>query len=388
MKKSHYLLWSALAMAQAQAYQLPYPPLRAYDCESCATLSHVPLADHWITTHAAMHTPVSNQQKSYSYTKKITAKQLLQGINLNTTGPSAILRVTPLQNKPLPTFYLSRGQQQKMPLKNAASLYSDNETLSSAFPTSPHQLLMQLNADLGSGQLQLQAENVADNDAFLIHVFDKNSPLYLQLATQHLRYQYGDQVTTTINLADEKSTYYIEDIHATLRGPNGEMLPMIVHEDANNQFTASAEINSPLNPHGANWDIQVDITTNFDDVLVTRTGHTSLSYFIPSAAITNIKKINSEPLTFAATVDIATGSRYGLQAVLATKTGKPITTLELAQTGQWLEPGTHLIEFSFDNTQHLKEDQLYLGNLSLLDYGQLKPVYGYEPFLKLSQLVD
>ncbi|PYD07699.1 DUF4785 domain-containing protein, partial [Pseudomonas syringae pv. pisi] len=55
---------------------------------------------------------------------------------------------------------------------------------------------------------------------------------------------------------------------------------------------------------------------------------------------------------------------------------------------QWLEPGKHVLQFTFDNHNQLSDDNLYLGYLRLIDYGQLKTVYQYNQPVKLSQLVD
>ncbi len=62
--------------------------------------------------------------------------------------------------------------------------------------------------------------------------------------------------------------------------------------------------------------------------------------------------------------------------------------LETAQTGTWLEPGIHSVEFTFDNSQQLADDSLYLGYLRLVDYGQLKMIYHYDKPIKLSQLME
>ncbi|MGL5742352.1 MAG: DUF4785 family immunoglobulin-like domain-containing protein [Legionella sp.] len=103
----------------------------------------------------------------------------------------------------------------------------------------------------------------------------------------------------------------------------------------------------------------------------------------------SIKKITSNPLTFEATIDVATASSYALQSVLYAKNtkGKEVT-IETAKSARWLEPGKQTIKFSFDNSQHLAEDHLSIGYLHLTDYGQLKTVYQYDLPIKLSQLLD
>jgi hypothetical protein len=93
-------------------------------------------------------------------------------------------------------------------------------------------------------------------------------------------------------------------------------------------------------------------------------------------------------LTFNATVEVSTASRYSLQGVLFQNKDSSLEAIETAQASIWLEPGTHNIEFIFDNSQQLSEDSLYLGYLRLLDYGQLKMVYHYDRPIKLNTLLE
>ncbi|STY83189.1 Uncharacterised protein [Legionella quateirensis] len=76
----------------------------------------------------------------------------------------------------------------------------------------------------------------------------------------------------------------------------------------------------------------------------------------------SVKKLSSKPLTFVATLDVATASRYALQSVLYRKNGKgEVTPIETSQRAQWLEPGKQVIQFTFDNSNQLADDSLYLG---------------------------
>jgi len=65
-----------------------------------------------------------------------------------------------------------------------------------------------------------------------------------------------------------------------------------------------------------------------------------------------------------------------------------IEPIETSQKAQWLDPGTKVIQFTFDNSNQLSDDSLYLSYLRLTDYGQLKTVYQYNQPIKLTQLVE
>jgi hypothetical protein len=147
---------------------------------------------------------------------------------------------------------------------------------------------------------------------------------------------------------------------------------------------------SDENTHGENWYIEVEVSSLLEDTSYTyRTGHAAFSYSIPSASLISLNKIAAKPLTFTASVDVATGSRYALQAVLFTKNAMGTTIpLETTQSASWLKPGKQNINFSFDNPTQLAEDQLLIGYVRLTDYGQMKTVYQYDQLIKLSQFLD
>lgn len=165
-----------------------------------------------------------------------------------------------------------------------------------------------------------------------------------------MNYQYGDPFVADITLEDPETSYSLGHINVEVN-----------------------VIKAPVD----------------DESAVYRTARVAFSYAIPSASVLSIKKISTSPLTFEATVDVATPSRYGLQSVLFRKNNKdaPIP-LESSQSALWLEPGHQIIQFSFDNSYNLAEDQLALGYFHLTDYGQLKMVYQHDKPVEIGQLMD
>ncbi|MCW8443279.1 DUF4785 family protein [Fluoribacter gormanii] len=385
---------SLFCCAQVNAFTLPQNPVKSYDCEICDSLSHENLQDRWSITATSLNKAESNIQKSYSYEQQVTAAQLRKGIIVPIQAPEALIRIIPLQkNKSLPELQLKSASSKFMSLKEASSLYSQDEAIDESLKIGSHQAMLQIKPELGIGNFVIKSSatdsaNAADN--YLIHVFEKYSLIYLQIEPSALQYQYGDQFNALITLKDNISSYPADDINASLVGPDNQIIPLKIKEVKRNQFQASALLSSYENAHGVNWYIDVDVLCELNDnSRIHRTGRAAFSYAIPSASLVSIKKISSNPLTLAATVEVATASRYALQSVLYKKNAKGANIpIETAQSAQWLEPGKQIIKFSFDNSAHLAEDQLSVGYLHLTDYGQLKPVYQYDKPIKLSQLLD
>lgn len=391
MKTTQLFILSALCFTQVHAYTLPQHPTKTYECDECDKLSHDTLHTNWSLPGTPFLDTADKDHKSYSYNQMVTAEQLHQGIKLSTRAPGAVVRITPLEKKAIPELELATPQNQLLSLKDASALYAQDEALGESLLTTEHQAMMQIKPELGFGTFTLKSKKTSANDAnsYLLHVFDKYSLLYLQVEPHSLHYQYGDQFTATISLKDNDNDYALNEVNAALISADDQIVPLKLTRIKRNQFEASTTLLSELNTHGDNWYIEAEVLSEQDDGIVRRTARTAFSYSIPSASLLSIKKISSNPLTFAATIEVATASRYALQSVLFHKksAGEPIP-VETSQNAQWLAPGKQTIKFSFDNSKRLADDTLSVGYLHLTDYGQLKTVYQYDQPIKLSQFMD
>ncbi|KTC88705.1 DUF4785 family protein [Fluoribacter dumoffii] len=388
------ILLTLFCCSHLNAFSLPQIPIKSYDCDTCESLPHETLQARWKINENPLTGTKRNIHKSYSYTKQVTATQLQQGISLAIHSPEAVIRIIPLEkNKSVPPLELKTSSGDFMSLKEAASLYSQDEAIDESLKINSRQTMLQIKRELGKGPFIVkskQAIPAGEAGKYLIDVFEKYSLLYLQIEPSSLQYRYGDPFHALITLKDNVTTYPVEDINATLIGPDNQVIPLQIKEVKRNQFQASGILSSEVNTHGDNWYIAVDVSCEIEDNLPAyRSGRAAFSYSIPSASLVSIMKVSSKPLTLAATVNAATASRYALQSVLYRKNaqGKPIP-VETTQIAQWLEPGMNRIKFSFDNSAHLAEDQLSVGYLHLTDYGQLKVVYQYDQPINLSQLLD
>lgn len=391
MKLVTIILITGLCISQAQAFTLPRQATKSYDCTNCSQLSRDNLHDNWEVSNQTLNNNVSNARKSYSYKEHVTATQLKQGIAIYTQAPGAVIRVIPINYKNIPPLMLKTPSNTFLPIKDASALYSQDQALGDLEANNKHHLMLQIKPELGHGHFTLKSTEIRSDDAqvFIISVLDKYSMTYLQVETDSIHYQYGDKLTATISLNDEYTKYSVDDISARIKGPQNQEIPVTLTRVKSNVFRASATLNSETNDRGENWYLETEVKTDLGKEVIKRNAHTAFSYSIPSASLISVKKLSSKPLTFVATVDVATASRYSLQSVLFQQTPKTsIRPIQTSQKSQWLEPGKHIIHFTFDNSKQLVDDNLSLGYLRLIDYGQLKTVYQYNPPIKLTQLVE
>lgn len=400
MRSRSIVILSALTFSLAHAYTLPeHPEVLAYDCEQCEFLPREALSTAWtLSSNKPLEHETRHQQISRKYKIKTTMKQLQAGVSVYTQGPEAVIRITPLSSNSIknPAFKIKGKSGQALSLMDASSLFAKDEALAQNNLGAMGQQLLQLKPELGKGQFIITADpglmKFADEDApYLIQVFDKNSTAYLSIATDKSHYYQGDELTVNITLTEDDYYYPVDEIEAALVNSLGEVIPISVQHMDKNVYQAKTTLNSNQNSLGVNWYVTTDVTSIIDYEVIKRHAHTAISYSIPSAAIREIHRKGTNTLEFSAHVDVATNSRYALQAVLfGTNNQGKIEPIQTAQSSALLTAGERKINFSFDanEVQGNYKAPFYLGYLRLTDYGQFKPVFAFDKPINLSEIID
>lgn len=361
---------TVLALATNSAAQpLHNQTIIPYLCSNCSNLSHETLQKQWaIEANSMPFETLSNRQKSFSYKKIITARELEKGVAIATSAPGAVIRLVPKQEEALPPLHIITAKKQKLSLKEASTLYSENTSFEGRSDTDSKQTVLQLKSHLGKGDFIVSTnQNLKPNAIYTLSMFEKNSPVFLQVETDAIHYHYGDKVTVTILI--NEGSYESHDLNAFVIDSKEQKIPLTLTKIKANTFQSTFNLNSMVNVEGKNWHVEVDTVGGY----IKRSGHCAFSYTIPSATFLQIEKMPLNPLSFTTQIEVATASRYAVEAVLFQKNSG--TPLKAIQKAQWLEPGVHQIELSFENLPTLKADEVQIGYLRLIDYGQLKLVH-------------
>jgi hypothetical protein len=391
MKSKFIVFLYALWVGQATAMMLPNHELKSYHCETCEALSHVPLNRCWAVGNITPGHVTLHKQESVKYHQEVTLAELQKGVSIYTQAPGAVIRIV-RQGKSLnpftPKFSIKKEGIERS-LNEASSLWAENEALQNSVFAN-ELTAIQLKAELGSGEFILseKSKSTHSNERFMIHVLDKASSTMLSLETDKAFYQYGDELVTTIRLHDNYSDYPIDTLTAYVISPDGEVFSLTTEKVSNEAYKAYLKLNSEKNPRGKNWYVEAEVTTKIDEQTFKRHAHTAFSYGIPSAAITELKALRSKPYHFSVGVNVATGSRYALQATLfATTNQGRKEAIESAQSAAWLPPGQSEIVISFaPEIANRYKAPYYLGSFQLIDYGQLKTVDTYKKSIDISKL--
>lgn len=383
MKK---LALTLLCLSQAtlvQALPLPSHPITSYTCDNCASLSHETVSYFWAVKDQQYSHLANNARQSNRYHFRVSGRDLQQGVTIHTLARAAVISIRPIGKAPLPSLELGRDAQSLQPLVKQSQ---ENGLIPE---TSDPIMVYQLAETTGKGAFILKSrdQQLTNQQAYLIQVYDKFSNIYMTLSTDKSRYELGDWVKTTLTMTDIDDNYPTTSIKAMLLSPQGETTPIELTRVKNKTWEGRTQLTTETNAQGKNWIVQAQISGWAGDEKVTRTGHTAFSYDLPSATFSAIHRDDQDKDAVNIEVKNATASRYGLQAVLFQKDDQGVLhPLYTSQTASWLEPGTHSLSLHFPQGVLDQQGNLYMGYLHLTDYGQVNTVDDYDKPIALRKL--
>lgn len=383
---------SVCAISTAFAAVLPQSPVTAYDCDSCEKLSRVPLSYSWATDAQSLtFQKALKARPSKSLQRVITLAELRRGINLHTHADGAIVRVSVQKSKghaALATLRIQTPDGVEHAPSEVADVHTPGAGLAGADEHAlPTVLVLHKNA--GHGKFVLKSTDTALDEAtpVFVHVYDRYSDISLQVSTEKEHYYFGEDLVVKVRMDEGDDTLPIDYMTLTLRSPEGETWSLSFYEVDEGLYEARMPLPEARNSHGENWYVEVLAESWLEEDTVSLSTHIAFSCSIQSGAVRSIRQTGSSPTLLETEIEVATASRYGLQAVLfGTGADGKRYPVSINQTAQWLEPGKHTLALQMSVPEDRKAGAPWsVGYLQLTDYGQYKPVYRFDGLLPLTE---
>jgi hypothetical protein len=368
------LLLTIINSSLVYAYTFPDTTIQSYACQTCDNLSHKQLTLSWAMNQNVLSPPKPHPVHSQTYRTTLSTATFNKGFVFNTQGQKIRLSIVSLDKIPLTNHLIN--------LKQAG----ETRVLKPLSQRHPYQIVDDISLAKHTHQVTLSPSlKFKQNGRFRISVTDINSPLSLSVTTDKLNYQTGDMLQTQIAFSDGNMNYPITHLKVTLTKPNGEIFELTPTEESNHAYHATFLLNDTINPNGENNYIDITSETTINDDTVKRTAHTALSYAIPSATIREAYfRQDTNALHFQ--TDVATDSRYAFKFILFEKNEKgAYDSKRYIEQSQFLTKGTHDVTVLLNEISPTK--RFALGNITLIDDGQLKPVFHHFPTIPFSELI-
>jgi len=305
------------------------------------------------STESLETAPPPVRRESREYWREVSDTELQRGVDLSTTAPGAIIRLSPSQGG-------TRLQPADLRLQvggkrfdgNAATRHvADTEQLKAAgMEATDASMALQLRPDLGAGRTTLQAPKA--HGRYVVYVYEPQSPLVVEAQASRPELLLGGNLQVALNLRDGAQHRALGAATGVLRSPDGDTTPLSFQRQTDGSFVATAIPARQAGIPGL-WEVQSTVTaTDANGREVRRNVNTAFAVAVPDARFTG----NAEPqrasdggVDIVLGVDIRSGSRYAVSGVLygrgADGRQQPVA---YAQSAAWLESGSGELRLHFD----------------------------------------
>ncbi len=325
------------------------------------------------------HTKV--QASSKSYYQRVTGAELKRGVSMAADGEEALVRVTPVHkieqgvSKTSPVLEpvdleLTTAAGKFSAADNKISVKATSQQLNKAHPDLfQNTSAFKIAKEMGKGEFTLSTnKSIADSEEYLVHVFDKNSNVALEVSAAKNSLSQGDNLNVNAHFSDHKNIVS-EKVSATLIAPDGREVSLPVSAKADRiSINAPLDVNAQRKP-GELWKLVVTAEQK-DNAHVKRVAEVALDIHQKTASIAKFDNQNAE-----VQLQVEQPGRYEVRAWVFGKDAQGNDVPAYIQyAAKWFEPGQNALSLEIDEQQLLQSDAkppFSVKQLQLLDQTRL-----------------
>ncbi len=333
------------------------PQLKGMSVPKEAVALSWPLAADAALTAAEPHVSSSKE-----YFVDVTAEDLGKGVPIYTTRPGALVRLNPAAG-------VKAGIDEKLATLPASLVLIDTAGKSWSagsgmdLMVGPEQLkaagapfvegtsAFRIREDLGAGAFTLRADGLTgSSERYVMHVFDRASPIALELTTGASDYLHGQTLTVEAALSAGTRNLRAQRIEGFVTSPAGRAWPLRFRNAGKGRYRASLTLDALEMPAPGLWQVHVSADGRAGGQTVLRAGRTAFACAVPSAGFSGEAQVDrASGLGFQLGVDAASAGRYEARGVLyATAADGALRPAGVAHSAAWLEAGAGSLELTFD----------------------------------------
>lgn len=366
----------------ASAQNIPLQPANSSDLQPTQLVStsislpsfnnsRDPIQFNWpINGTAIPNTQSVFVQNSRQYWLDVDHNELATGVNIHTTAPGSIIRISPtteiIKAAHLETLdiYLTTQGNRMAPGQGIENLVDQQALNASGASFSEGTIAFRLSESIGSGSIHVALPIAATiSDQFVIHVFEPNSSVTLNLQVNQNNYIAGDDLLANMTLQGIGHRLDTSGIQGYITSPDAKLsIPVRFSDNRNGGFNTVAKLPKNTDVRHGLWTLHTLVRTQSTNGLtIIRDAKTAFSITLPTARLNHQVSLNQRSaapqgivssgpkgLHFELGIEAAVAGRYEVSGILygTSKTGQSLP-ISMAQTAQWLNPGQGQIKLVF-----------------------------------------
>jgi hypothetical protein len=312
---------------------------------------HKPVSFSWaLDPTAAVQPAVPFTSESREYWTQVDAAQMRSGIDIDTTAPGAVLRISPIgKSLPVTTQKLSLSSHgQNIDAGKAFAHIANSDQLQQAgMDVSNGTAVVQFDKGLGQGRFRLQVADASGR--YLLHVFEPDSPYALHAGADRANLLAGGQFEVTAVLGKGQIGLAGSEMAGLLVSPSGKSYDLNFSPGKSGAQRALARVPVDAQSESGLWEVQVFAGASDNGVRIQRDSRTAVAVAQPTAKLDGSYRFDSASLNFSAPIQVGSSGRYELRATLfATATDGVARPVSEAHSAAWFDSGTHALTLNFD----------------------------------------
>ncbi|MGH8079786.1 MAG: DUF4785 domain-containing protein [Lysobacter sp.] len=283
--------------------------------------------------------------ESREYWQETDGATLQRGLDIATSAPGALIRVSPVA-----------GAQKVA--ADSVRITRSGHTVSAAKRTGAEQLqaaglavgagtaAVQLAADAAPGHYAVQVAQASGR--YVVHVFEPHSDVRLlaQLNGDHALAGGSREVLVELKRGDATLK---ADGGALLVAPSGRSWPLTLKRGGDGKLRAAVPLPSDAGDEPAGlWEVQVFA----GDGDIQRDARTAIAVAQPTAKLDGAYAFDAGKLSFGLPLRAASPGRFEVRGTLyASNARRELRPVAIAHSAQWFDGGSGRIELAFDRAQ-------------------------------------
>jgi len=312
-----------------------------------------PVSFSWaLDPSAAVTTAAPFTSESREYWMQVDATQMRSGIDIDTTAPGAVIRLSPI-GKALPV------NAQRLSVSSHGRTIDADETFAhvagaaqlqqAGMDVSNGTAIVQLDKGLGQGRFRLQLSDA--NGAYLMHVFEPDSPYTLHASADRANLLAGGQFTVNAVLGKGSMGLAGSEMAGLLVSPSGKSYDLNFSPGQGGAQRALARVPIDAQSQTGLWEVQVFAGASENGVRIQRDSRTAIAVAQPTAKLGGSYRFDAASLSFSTPIVVGSPGRYELRATLfATGTDGIARPVSEAHSAAWFDAGARSLGLQFDRT--------------------------------------
>ena len=308
--------------------------------------------------------------ESREYWQTVDATELERGVEIATSAPGAVIRVSPARGAAavdVDALQVTRGGR---PVALARRTNA-TQLRAAGMPVGERAGALQLGDSAMAGRYRVQMPEARGQ--YVIHVYEPRSNVRLFAALGRDRVLAGGGSSIVVNLSDGDQRLQGLQAGGLLVAPSGKSWPIRLRPGKDGLLRGKVPVPTDTGSEPGLWEVQIFAGNG----TVQRDARTALAVAQPTARLGGAYAFDAARLQFGLPLVVGAPGRYEARGTLyATAPGGALQPVAIAHSADWLAPGNARLLLGFDR-QHLPSGYgapFELRDLELNDQSRMAPI--------------